>query len=430
MNVPHDDPSPRPAGDFVQLGATRDGLDPYLDCARSRGMRAVLVETAAYLRWRGLLGRQPFDLELPVERPEDPEQVRAALDAAGIRPRLLLTGFERYVYAAFEVARALRVAPWPHAGITFSPPDKARQRALLVSSAPSVLQPRFLTLGLHDAERADDLGYPQVVKPVDGGGGLGVTLVNDAAGVRRALADLRDRRNYGGGAFGAVMAEEFVKGPEVSLQGVAVDGRALLLSVCEKITALEEVPDAPALTGFREVGHIATHGAGADGELRELADRCLAAVGYSEGPFHIDVLQGPEGPVFVEMGFRLSGGGLVALVERATGIRWAELVFQVQLDRTSPVLPAASGGAAGQVSVVSDEELAAARALAASDPGIELVPSPPPPPYDELSADERELLASDLSRHIGAKARVVAVGDGPTQVRVLLESLVATRLRG
>jgi predicted ATP-grasp superfamily ATP-dependent carboligase len=430
VTVPNHDRPLQAAGDFVQLGATRDGLDPYLDCARERGMRAVLVETAAYLRWRRLLGRRPFDLELAVERPQDPEQVRAALGTAGVRPALLLAGFERYVYAAFDAAHALRVTPWPHMGETFRPPDKAQQRAALARTTPSVLQPRFLTLGPQEADKADALGYPQVVKPVDGGGGLGVTLVDDAAGLRRALADIHARRNYGGGEFGAVMAEEFVKGPEVSLQGVAVGGRALLLSVCEKITMLEEVPDAPALTGFREVGHIAVHGGGADGDLRELADRCLSAVGYAEGPFHIDVLQGPDGPVFVEMGFRLSGGGLVALVERATGIRWAELVFRVHLDRQPPALPGPSGRVAGQVSVVSDEELRAGRELAASAAGIELSVASPPPSCDQLSSAERELLASDLARHVGAKGRVIAVGDSPTQVRSLLRPLVAPRLRG
>ncbi|MFI6015449.1 acetyl-CoA carboxylase biotin carboxylase subunit family protein [Streptomyces sp. NPDC051243] len=428
--MPTDSRPPLAGADFVQLGATRDGLDPYLDCARRRGLRTVLVETAAYLRWRALLGRRPFDVELAVEQPQDPEQVRAALDTAGVRPCLLLAGFERYVYSAFDVARALRVTPWPYAGESFRPPDKAQQRAALERRAPSVRQPRFVTLGAHDVVQADALGYPQVVKPVDGGGGLGVTLVDGPAALRRALADIRATLNYGGGAFGAVMAEEFVKGPEVSLQGVAVGGRALLLSVCEKITALESVPGAPELTGFREVGHIATHGGGADDALRELADRSLNAVGYAEGPFHIDVLQGPDGPVFVEMGFRLSGGGLVALVERATGIQWAELVFRTHLDRQHPSLPDASGRAAGQVSVVSDEELRAGQALAASDAGIETLPAPHPPSPDRLTSAERELLASDLARHTGAKGRVIAVGDGATHVRSLLQPLVAPRLRG
>ncbi|MEU4152456.1 ATP-grasp domain-containing protein [Streptomyces sp. NPDC026659] len=390
----------------------------------------MLVETAAYLRWRRLLGRRPFDLELAVERPQEPEQVRVALDTAGVRPALLLAGFERYVYAAFEAANTLRVTPWPHVGETFLPPNKAEQRAMLARSAPSVLQPRFRKLGPQEADTADDLGYPQVVKPVDGGGGLGVMLVDNTAELRRALADIHARRNYGGGAFGAVMAEEFVKGPEVSLQGVAIGGRALLLSICEKITTLEDVPDAPTLTGFREVGHIAVHGAGADDELHEMVDRCLSAVGYAEGPFHIDILQGQGGPVFVEMGFRLSGGGLVALVERATGMRWAEQVFQVHLDRQVPLLPGPSSRTAGQVTIVSEEELRAARALAASAADIELHTAPPPPSSDELTAEEGELLNSDLARHVGAKARVIALGHSPEQVRSLLQPLVAPRLRG
>ena len=37
---------------FVQLGATRDGLDPYLHAARARGMQAVLIETPDYIALR------------------------------------------------------------------------------------------------------------------------------------------------------------------------------------------------------------------------------------------------------------------------------------------------------------------------------------------------------------------------------------------
>jgi hypothetical protein len=43
---------------FVQIGATRDGLDPYLQTARAYGMKAILIETPDYMRLRKALGRQ------------------------------------------------------------------------------------------------------------------------------------------------------------------------------------------------------------------------------------------------------------------------------------------------------------------------------------------------------------------------------------
>ncbi|MGW8970060.1 ATP-grasp domain-containing protein [Streptomyces platensis] len=433
-----------PPGDFVQVGATRDGLEPYLDAAHRRGMRTVLVETPAYLRWRRLLGRREFEVEVAVERPQDPDAVRTALAAADVAPALVLTGFERYVYAGFALARALRVAPWPDVGDTFRPLDKREQREALLAGAPQVAQPRFVPLGpdggdaadrLDGGDAADQLGFPQVIKPADGGGGLGVLLVDGAAQRHRALDRVSALVNYGGGAFSGIVAEEFVKGPEFSLQGVAHEGSAVLLSVCEKLTCLEEVPDEPGLSGFREVGHVARPGDGAPPALQELAQACLDATGYRAGPFHVDVIQGPDGPVFVEMGFRLSGGGLVALVEKATGADWAELAFRTHLG-DAPVRPLSPGtgaggtGIAGQISAMSEQELAAAEALREPGMTVEIQLAAPPPDPAALPADDLPVLASDLARHTGAAGRVVLSGGPGDRIPALLHSLVADRLRG
>ncbi|MEU6174258.1 ATP-grasp domain-containing protein [Streptantibioticus parmotrematis] len=428
MTATGEDFARRAGDDFVQLGATRDGLDPYLDQARERGMRAVLVETPAYLRWRRMLGRRPFDLEVEVERPQDEAAVTAALAGAGVAPRLVLTGFERYVYAGFAVARAVGSAPWPAVGEAFRPQDKREQREALRRAGAAVAQPRFAVLSPDGPP--DDLGYPQVVKPSDGGGGLGVVLVDDPEQRSHAADLIRGMRNYGGGEFGSVLAEEYVKGPELSVQGVAHDGRPHLLSVCEKLTTLEEVPDAPGLSGFREVGHLARHGDSADEGLRELTSRCLDAVGYREGPFHVDVIQGEAGPVFVEMGFRLSGGGLVGLVERATGDSWAQAVFAVHLDGRPPALSPVRERAVGQIAAVSRQELDAGAELAAQGHDVEVQRAAPLPDTEPLSAADREVLASDLARHTGSVGRVVVAGDNCAHVQSLLRPIVSPRLRG
>lgn len=429
------------SGAFVQIGATRDGLDPYLDCARRRGMPAVLVETGAYLRWRAALGRRPFDLELPVDRPHDPSSVRSALALAGIEPALLLTGFERYATAGFELARQLRVAPWPRVGADFVPPDKAQARAALATAAPELPQPRLVPLTGENAAPAEHLGFPQVLKPVDGGGGLGVLLAEDARAAQRAVDRIRVLSNYGGGAFTGLIAEEYVKGPEVSVQAVAVDGKAQLLSVCEKIIAVEPVPDEPGLHSFRELGHVARPGASADTELCQLVARSLEATGYREGPFHLDAIQGAEGPVFVEMGFRLSGGGLVGLVERATGFDWAEEVFRTHLgeEPASPpqspshvvgqvaaLRPASPSHVVGQVAALRPAELDRAETLADPSVTIEVLRGKQPV-LDGLSPAELELLASDRLRHAGVIGRVIASGADAEHVHRLLLSLVDTR---
>lgn len=416
--------------DIVQLGAARDGTDPYLDCARRRSLRAVLVETPAYLKWRRVLGRRAFDLEVPVAAPHDAGQVAAALERAGVSPTMVLTGFERYVYAGFALARRLGVAPWPGVGEHFAPPDKYAQRTALRRHAPHLRQPGFALLRTGAPLATGGLSFPLVLKPVDGGGGLGVTLVGDEGELHKAVLLLNEATNYGGGSFAGMIAEEFVSGPELSLQGVAHRGRPVLLSVCEKLTTQERLEAGTATCGFREVGHIARHGAAAGDTLSGLARACIEALGYHEGPFHIDVIQTKAGPVVIETGFRLSGGALTSLVGRASHVDWADLAFRAHLGEPVPAPPPSTGVVAGQVSLASPEELAAAERLARSEAGVTVARAPAGPGPASVSPEDHPSLASDLARHTGSMGRMVVVGSREERVRAVLESVVKQRLEG
>ncbi|WP_221350236.1 ATP-grasp domain-containing protein [Streptomyces beigongshangae] len=424
---------------FVQLGATRDGLDSYLECAKRRAMPAVLVDTPAMLKWRQRLRRHAYDVEIPVTAPEDTEQVAAALHAARIAPALTLAGFDRYVQSAFRLAARERIPPWPHCGTGFTAPDKAAQRMALAVHAPAVPQPGYARVQVypdrHEPAAAATTGnrrvrapvlealtFPQVVKPVDGAGGIGVFLVRDVSQREHALRAVSATCNYGGAAFAGVLVEECVKGTEYSLQCLAWEGTARVLSVCEKIVLLD---GAGALRGFREAGHIALPGTSAPQALHELAQSCLDASGYREGPFHVDLIHNVKGPHFLEMGFRLSGFGLVTLVERATGIQWAEAAFAAHLERRAPQQEAnGTRRVAGQFVATDPRQLARAHELAARRPGVLVRPSPAAPSEDGFSAHELESLASDRQRHATILGRVTLEGDSKDEVRALLRHCV------
>jgi hypothetical protein len=412
---------------FVQIGATRDGLDPYLDCARRRGMPAVLVETPAYLAWRRGLGRRDFDVEVAVSAPDDPVQVAGALGRSGLAkpPGLVLAGFERYVESAFALAARWAVPPFPGVGTGFVPVGKGSQRDALRRDRPRVRQPGYAhRTGAPEGDTGwipDTVRYPQVVKPVDGGGGLGVFLVADADERARALAVIGELANYGGGAFAGVVVEAFVAGTEYSVQGLAYGGRARILAECEKLVT-REPSDVPGLYGFRELGHICWPGASGSPGLGQLAQDCVDATGYREGPFHIDVVAGPDGPYFLEMGFRLSGGGLVGLVERATGLRWADLAFAAHLGEPLPEPAVATELVVGQVNVRDEADLAAAEELRSHGVRVDTVRFPPVP-----AGHDSDALASDRIRHTGFAGRVVVSGTDVDEVRAHLAGVSEVR---
>jgi biotin carboxylase len=247
-----------------------------------------------------------------------------------------------------------------------------------------------------------------------------------------ALERLRTTTNYGGGAFARVVAEEFIEGTEFSIQGIAFQGVATVLTVCEKLIVREQSRTTSGLAGFREAAHIAQPGASAPDDLRILAQRCIAATDYTDGPFHVDFIRNSGGDYFVEMGYRLSGGGVVNLVERTTGLRWAELVFGVHLDHQPPMAAPRADVVVGIATLATDDELAFFHDRRAQGDAIEVHMFPTAGPNAGGASggndDDDAKLTSDRRRHGGFKGRVVLEARDPAIVRQQLKSGIRARL--
>ena len=413
-------------GTFVQVGATRDGLDPYLDAARRRGLTAVLVETPDYLRWRELLGRRPFDRVVPVSHPADPTQLLDALRAAPITgPHLMLAGFERYTASTYSVAEMLGVLP-ARQSPGFAAPYKRAQRTAVADATIRVGQPRHTLVDSLDrlASSGTRMSFPVVVKPGDGGGGLGVLLVSQPDGFDAAARLLRGVTNYDGGGFEGWLVEEYVKGIELSVQGIARDGDAEILTFCEKLITVEPEQE-PLLSSFRESGHVAYPGEEADAVLRTFTQACLEAVRYRQGPFHVDLVRDGNSLQLLEMGFRLSGMRVTEIVAMVSGRDWAEEAFRAHLGE-----PAGTGQPpdrlryAGHLTMRRPAELTAAQALVGEtgDYRIEVAAFAPPHLPEQWQHELPATLRSDIGRHAGAVGRVVVRANAAQLVTRLLES--------
>ncbi len=408
---------------FVQLGATRDGLDPYLHAARADGMKAVLIETPAYIRLRKALGRQEFDITLAVEHPAHEDEIVAALEQLSDTPSIILAGFERYIYNAYRIAQRLHTPPC-NDEIHFAPLDKAQQRTILTRKYIPIQQPSYITLERGTVTEQDlaSLSYPVVVKPVDGGGGLGIFLAHSFVEVKAALARLHAITNYDGEAFSGVIIEEYIRGTEYSVQGIAHNGRSHILALCKKVVLSEplQAEDQTTLHSFREAGHIAIAGNQIDEATQRFSQSCVAAFGYQNGPFHIDMLQTPDGYVFLEMGFRLSGNGLAQLVRLVSGYDWGEEVFSLFTGvRTAPLVePDRAWRIGGQITVTSQQELDIAHQLQAQgyDITIQLFPSLAVPIATRG-------LEADLSRHLGTIGRIIVHAATVEEVEGILAQI-------
>jgi len=164
------------------------------------------------------------------------------------------------------------------------------------------------------AAAAARIGYPVVLKPRNLAASFGVSRADDEAGVRAAyerargvsLPEAPERFDQ------HVLVEEFLDGPEISVDAVVVDGRVEPMVVAHKQTGY-----APS---FEETGHLvdAADPLLADPELAAVLTTAHAAVGYTTGTTHTELRRTAAGLKVIEINGRL-GGDMIPLLGLLAG---------------------------------------------------------------------------------------------------------------
>jgi biotin carboxylase len=183
---------------------------------------------------------------------------------------------------------------------------------------------------------AEQLGYPVIVKPTDGVGSKGVTRVDAPGGLAVAWA-----RGQAISRTGALVCEEFVEGPEVSVEGLTRGGRTHLVAITDKITS-----EAPF---FVETGHTMVSRLPPDAQrsVLEVAHQGIEALGIDDSGTHTEIRLGPDGPRLMEIGARLGGDRITSdLVPLATGVDIFAGAVKVALGEDPDVRPRRQTGAA------------------------------------------------------------------------------------
>jgi biotin carboxylase len=147
------------------------------------------------------------------------------------------------------------------------------------------------------AARAAGLAFPLVAKPVDNMGARGVRRVESPGELGPACASARAASRAG-----AVIIEEFMEGPELSLDAIVYRGAATVCGVADR--------DIRFPPFFVEMGHTMPSGldAGTIEAACEVFRAGIAALGISLGAAKGDIKVTPRGPMIGEIAARLSGG--------------------------------------------------------------------------------------------------------------------------
>ncbi|MEI7029450.1 ATP-grasp domain-containing protein [Streptomyces pratensis] len=197
--------------------------------------------------------------------------------------------------------------------------DKGVMRGHFAASDPDSV--RFAPL--RDREDLDEFGdrhgYPFIVKPTNATASIGVRRVDGPADAEevweevRRLSGTRTDRVSTLFVLRDFLMEEYLDGPEYSVESFSFAGRHVVVAITEKFTD-------PAHCA--ELGHAvpARLPSDAQEEIRAGVVRFLDLIGYRDGVSHTEVRVGEKGPKVIESHNRVAGDVIPELVRSAYGV--------------------------------------------------------------------------------------------------------------
>ena len=305
-----DPPARRPRLLVLGAGPAQLGL---LEAARRCGLHVIAAD-----RDPQAIGFVHADERAVISTDDEPalERLVRAREVDG----LISPGADWSVGVAARIAERVGL-PHPIDAVTASlATSKARQREQFARAG--VPQPRLFA----DGEEAP---LPCVVKPIDQQGQRGLSVVRDPRELDAAVEAAVEASRGGG-----YVIEELVDGPEVTVNGVSVDGDFVPLAITDRLTADPPAYGVALAHAWPSVGDV--HGAvGA-------ARAAVAALGVSQGPSYTQIRLAAGGPRVMEVAARLGGGHDAELLEAATGVPLNDLALDFALGR--PIDPTLLGG--------------------------------------------------------------------------------------
>ncbi|WP_338930421.1 ATP-grasp domain-containing protein [Streptomyces netropsis] len=184
--------------------------------------------------------------------------------------------------------------------------DKWRMRQHTAEQGVSTVRAAIGTTLADITEFGTTVGYPLIAKPVGGSASLGVHKIEDAAqakGVHAALVEL---------GLDCFLLEEYLEGPEISVDALSANGRHVVIAIADKITG----------SGFMEYGHSipAALDASLEAEVARTVGEFLDSMGLRDGLSHTEMKLTPTGPKVVEGHNRRGGDRINTMTELVYGI--------------------------------------------------------------------------------------------------------------
>ena len=185
-------------------------------------------------------------------------------------------------------------------------------------------------------EIAHKITYPCITKPTDSSGSRGIMLAYNPEELVTAVAYSAEN-----GRGGEVIVEEYMQGPEVSVEVIVWQGQVHILQITDKLTS-----GAPR---FVEMGHTQPSRLSEElqNQIKDLTCRAVKSVGIENGPAHVEIMVTEAGPKMVELGARMGGDCITThLVPLSTGVDMIKATIDICLGQAPDLTPKWNRGAA------------------------------------------------------------------------------------
>lgn len=202
--------------------------------------------------------------------------------------------------------------------------NKAEMRkALQVNNVPI---PKFYVVSNKDEYKdvVKQFNVPFIVKPADSSGSRGIFEVKDIHNEDLIVEAYEYCHPFS--RVGDVVVEEYMEGPEVSVETLTVNGECHVIQITDKLTT-----GAPH---YVEMGHSQPTMLSKEiaEQISKVAKAANKAIGIKNGPSHTEIIVTKQGPKIVELGARLGGDNITThLVPLSTGVDMVECCIKIAL---------------------------------------------------------------------------------------------------
>lgn len=175
-----------------------------------------------------------------------------------------------------------------------------------------------------------------IAKPTENSGSRGVVLMTEHSDMAASFEYVKENSRNG-----EIIVEEYMRGPEVSVETLAVNGKVTIVQITDKITTGQP--------HFVELGHSQPSSLSYEiqQQIRDITVAANEAIGIKDGPSHTEIIVTEKGPKIVELGARLGGDCISShLVPLSTGIDMVECCIRIAMGEKPAITRKWNKGAA------------------------------------------------------------------------------------